>query len=60
VICCVLWLISYYKALVAFYTNKGSYFARQNICDFFNTNGIKWILALVKAKKATSIVENVQ
>ena len=25
--------------------------------DFLNTHGIKWILALVKAKKATRIVE---
>jgi hypothetical protein len=57
VIRCVSWLISHYKAPVAFYINKGSYFARQKICDFLNTNSIKWIPALVKAKKATSIVE---
>jgi hypothetical protein len=53
----VSWLISYYRAPVAFYTDKGSYFARYKIRNFLNINGIKWILALVGAKKATSIVE---
>ena len=54
---CVSWLISHYGALVAFYIDEGSHFARQKIRDFLNTNSIKWILAPVGAKKATSIVE---
>jgi transposase InsO family protein len=57
VIRCISWLISYYRAPVAFYTDEGSHFARQKIRDFLNTNGIKWIPAPIRAKKATSIVE---
>jgi transposase InsO family protein len=53
----VLWLISYYGALVAFYTDEGSHFVRQKIRDFLNTNSIKWIPAPVGAKKATGMVE---
>jgi hypothetical protein len=57
VIRCILWLISFYGALVAFYTDKGSHFAGQQMRDFLNTHGIEWIPALVGAKKATRMVE---